>query len=256
MVTSLARDDRDMETAKGERAIIAVARANIYNLLASAYAEPPSVRVVRAITDGTMLRAFCDAGLDHIAAELGAFVLARDASDLLEEMEVEYTRLFVAPGPDYVAPYQSMYSEGLGDGGTMLANDGKRLDKRQLWGDSAVAAERMYREAGLAVTGELREVPDHIALELQFMQHLCGREAQALNVGRIQVAEESVRLQLAFLETQLAPWIERFCQAVVSTARHPFYRGIANLTLGFVLSDVEELRHHARSIGDGARARR
>ncbi len=252
VVRNVACDNHEIEAARGEKAIVALARANIYNLLASAYAEPPSLQVVRAIADGTLLRAFRDVGLDHVAAELDAFVPGRDAKDLLEEMEIEYTRLFVAPGPDYVPPYQSMYSDELSDGSTALANDGKRLDKRQLWGDSAVAAERMYLEAGLAVTGELREVPDHIGLELQFLQHLCGREAEALNTGRILAAEESVRLQLAFLETQLAPWIDRFCQAVGNAARHPFYRGIANLTLGFVLSDVEELRRQASVIVDGA----
>ncbi len=244
MVKSLACDNNDIETAKGEKAIIALARANIYNLLASAYAEPPSVRVVRAVADGTLLRAFRDVGLDNAAAELDTFIIGRDAEDVLEEMEIEYTRLFAAPGTGYVPPYQSMYCDEPHDCDTALPNDGKRLDKRQLWGDCAVAAERMYLEAGLSVTGHLRDVPDHIGLELQFMHHLCGREAEALNAGRSLAAEESVRLQMAFLETQLLPWIDRFCQAVGNAARHPFYRGMASLTSAFVISDVEELRQH------------
>ncbi len=44
-----ACDNREIETARGEKAIVALARANIYNLLASAYAEPPSERIAGSI---------------------------------------------------------------------------------------------------------------------------------------------------------------------------------------------------------------
>ena len=250
LVRSPGCDNQDMAVAKGEMAVIALARANIYNLLASTYAVPPSTRVAQAISDGTLLRVFRDVGLDQVADELDVRIGGRDARDLLEEMEVEYTRLFVAPGPGYVSPYQSMYCVESSEGGTDASNDGKRLDKKQLWGDSAVAAKKMYSKAGLSVISEHRDVPDHIALELQFMHHLCSREAEALNAGRILDAEESVRLQAAFLETQWLPWIDRFCRAVGNAARHPFYRGIAVLTAAFVLSDVEESRQRTSLVGD------
>jgi len=255
VIGTLPCDNDENEIATGERAVIALARANIYNLLASAYAEPPSARLIRAVADGTLLRAFRDVGLDHVAAQLERHILGRSDVDLMEEMKVEYTRLFVAPGPSYVAPYQSMYCVELDNGSTSTQNDGKTLDKRQLWGNCAVAAQRMYSEAGLAVSGEQRDAPDHIGLELQFMHHLCSREAEALNAGRIPNAEESVRLQAAFLETQLLPWAEKFCQAVGNEARHPFYKGIASLTNAFVLSDAEELLQPTRPSGAVAKSR-
>ena len=225
-----------------EQAIIALARGNVYNLLASIYGSAPSPRVIAAIVDGTLPQALRDAGLDHLAHDLEVHAQGRDCQELLHELEVEYARLFTVPGPGSVPLYQSLYCDE-GDGnGEERTHERNRFDKRQLWGEAAVAAQRMYREAGLAVSGDLPEIPDHIALELQFMHHLCSREAQALNANHIEAAEESVRLQKAFAQARLIPWVERFCQTLRDTTDHPFYTAMADLTVAFVLGDAVELQ--------------
>lgn len=247
--SDLARSGRDVRATDGrEQAITALARGNVYNLLASVFGEAPSPRIVRAIVDGTLPRALRGAGLDQLASDLEAYAQRRQGDELLRELEVEHARLFTVPGPSYVPPYQSLYCDGDGEDSKARPRKRNRFDKRQLWGDSAVAAQRVYREAGLLVRGELPEIPDHIALELQFMHHLCSREAQALNGDRTEIASESVRLQKAFLENQLLPWVERFCQAASRATDHPFYRAMAALTVAFVLGDASELRE----LGDEA----
>ena len=82
------------------------------------------------------------------------------------------------PGPDYVPPYGSVYRDGPnGPPGTWQG-------RPTLWGPSSVAVAQAYREAGLALAPGGPQVPDHIGLELQFMQHLCACEAGALSRGR------------------------------------------------------------------------
>lgn len=224
-----------------DRAITALARANLYNLLATVYAQPPSADLARAILDGTLAKALRDAGLDRLALELEDGTGGCDQMDLLSYLEVEYARLFVVPGPGHVPPYQSMFSEDRADQAEADGTQRRRLDKRHLWGNCAVAAQSMYRRAGLALSGEPREVPDHIAMELQFMHHLCSREAEALNGNRVEVAAESERLQREFLQAHLIPWVGRFCEAVTNITRHPLYKAMADLTLAVVAREAEEL---------------
>ncbi len=230
----------DLDAASTENmAILALARANVYNLLAGVYAEPPSARLVQSIVDGALPSALRDAGLDRWAAELEGRVDGKNGRTLDQEMEIEYARLFSVPGPDGVAPYQSLYLVHEDD--LVPKPNGGRSHRRLLWGGSTVAVQRAYSEAGLTVGGELRDVPDHIGLELQFMHHLCSREAEALNSGMCGEAEESVRQQRRFLENHLLLWLDAFCQAVSCATDHPFYQAMAALTLAFVHSDAQEI---------------
>ena len=185
----------------------AIARATLYNCLAAAFGDPPTAR----------------------SAAAWAKMQPSLPAAPLEDVQRAYTALLVGPGQGYVPPYASIYLHPAESG------------KRQLWGPAAEAVEALYTEAGLAIAPGQPRVPDHLALELQFMQHLCAREADAEVRGDVTEAGAWRERQQAFLRVHLWPWLPRFASrlADAATAAHPIYRGLTRLLLAFVHSDLD-----------------
>ena len=69
----------------------------------------------------------------------------------LEELQVEYTRLFVSHHPTLLCPpYESYYREGI------------------VYGNASVEVREIYESRGLSYVYE-SEPPDHISVELDFL---------------------------------------------------------------------------------------
>lgn len=228
-----------------ERATLAMARANVYNFLAAAYGAAPSVEVAESILDGTLPKEFAAFQSTYpYLTELKQALAGVDSVQLTEELAVEYTRLFVGPGPGYVAPYQSVYAdcrtiETCGMQHFDLPPSSRTV-KGLLWGESTVTAARRYSEAGLEPLGELAGVPDHVAVELQFMQYLCAREAAALYGERPEQASLWARREGDFLREHLALWVKALGARIIANARHPWYRAVAALTMEFIADEATE----------------
>lgn len=182
----------------------ALARASLYNFLAAAFGDPPTPEL--------------------IAAWVKTLPDLKPAP--LDEMRRAYTRLLVGPGAGYAPPYASVYLEPPGNG------------KPTLWGPRAVAVEALYRQAGLEVTSGQPRVPDHLALELQFMQHLCAREADAVVCGEPDEAGQWRGRQHGFLRDHLLPWLPLFVTRLSKVEAHPVYRALAVITLAFVQTEI------------------
>ena len=124
------------------------------------------------------------------AAELEQ-CFARSA-DLLEDLQVEYTRLFINGVPHVAAPpYASVY-----------------LDK-SLQGVHAAKTLAFYREKGCGMA-EGSDLPDHIVHELEFLSHLAEDDDQ-----------EGER---EFLQRFFLTWFPDFRDRVLQEANHPYYR--------------------------------
>jgi len=166
---------------------------------------------------------------------LVAWAAGGDPAQRREELARAYTRLLVIPGPEHVPPYGSVYLDGpAGPPGTWQG-------RPTLWGPSSVAVAQAYREAGLAVASGGPQVPDHLGLELQFMQHLCTCEAAALGRGEVAEAATWRARQVAFLRDHLLPWALTFCVHVEASGAHLFYRLVARLTGAFLESEQGEI---------------
>lgn len=126
----------------------------------------------------------------------------KDIDKVIEELSVDYARLFLLAGG--VHPYESVH----------LGKEGLVMEKP--WEEVREA----YRKAGLAKGEKEKEPEDHIAMELAFMSYLCD--------------EEEFRTQKEFLDEHLLKWIPKFCDDVAQKAESEFYRGIAKLTKGFL----------------------
>jgi TorA maturation chaperone TorD len=100
--------------------------------------------------------------------------------------------------------------------------------------------ERWYHRAGLLIAPGHPRVPDHAALELQFMQHLCDRETGALARGAHQTARAWRAIQHAFLRHHLWVWFPQFCQRLQQPTVHRFYRCLAQLALALLEADLSD----------------
>ncbi len=148
--------------------------------------------------------------------------LAQDFARPQEGLEAEYARLFVGPGRPVAHPYESVHREGW------------------VMGDCTLAVRQSYAVEGLAPEGH--SLPDHVALELEFMAHLARREAEARERDDEEEALACLRQQEAFLGEHLGRWLPRFCQQVLAGEAHPFYASLAQRTWEHVAQDMAQVR--------------
>ena len=99
-------------------------------------------------------------------------------------------------------------------------------------GDSTMEVQRMYRQAGLSLTS--KEVPDHIALELEFASYLTGKIEQLQYQDSDAAGEEMTELYTYFLHHHLGRWVPEFCQRVRSGSENGFYRSLATALETFI----------------------
>ena len=140
----------------------------------------------------------------------------------VETLKVDFSKLFVGPYQLLAPPYGSVY-----------------LEKRQLMGDSTMDVRDWYKEAGLDLA--LREVPDHIAMELEFVYFLISKEIEAINNSDSEKAIHYLEKQKAFLETHPGRWVPAFAEEVRKHAETEFYRALSHATESFVREDLENL---------------
>ena len=111
--------------------------------------------------------------------------------------------------------------------------------------------KRFYRFFGLDLSEATRELPDHIAHELEFMHFLA---VQAVQAGRTKPGGDAgrrvqyVRAQKDFLERHVSQWVPGFCKALKTCATEPLYEQLAEVTARFVHDDLEYVREQLQEI--------
>jgi putative dimethyl sulfoxide reductase chaperone len=212
-------------------ATLAGSRSRIYGMLAAAYNRLPDESLVERLasldTGGHDWPPELADGLDLIEG----FSRSRSGKPLDEratELSVERTRLLrgLKPGYGPPPPYEAVYA----------GSDGQP----RMQATAAVA--KAYAEAGVGLPEGLKEQPDYIGLELDFMRHLTEREARAWAEGNRDEAVRIVEKERRFLEEHLARWVPRFCEVMDRAARLDYYRGIARMTGRFVQAEARSVR--------------
>lgn len=135
-----------------------------------------------------------------------------------ELLLIEYSRLFVGPFHIPAPPYGSVYLE---DGGMVM-------------GQSTVKVTEFYRESGLKIDEGFHDVPDHISVELEFMQYLCHKQWDAAVEGDEDLASSIVARQKIFLETYLIDWVPRFTERMLEGTENTFYAALADNLYRFI----------------------
>ena len=141
----------------------------------------------------------------------------------IESLKVDYSKLFMGPYELLAPPYGSVYLE----------------DTRRVMGNSTMDVRNKYREEELDIG--LKEAPDHIAIELEFMYLLIFKQVEAIRNSDAGNVAGYLRKQKAFLETHLGMWVSEFANNVEANAQTKFYKDLARFTKLFVKKDLKSL---------------
>lgn len=206
--------DQELDTA--------TAREDLCRFFAACYYEPEPVLAEEKVFESMASAAQrLDPELAAGARRLGDAFATQD----LQELLVDYTRLFLGPPSPLAAPYGSIWLSGEG---TVMQ-------------ESTVALEGLYSEAGFEIDEELGELPDHVAVELEFLYLLTFKCNEARRSGEEVAIAGWDHLHDLFLRGRLGAWIAPFTQAVRAGAGTAFYRELADLTQRFVRIEVGRL---------------
>jgi TorA maturation chaperone TorD len=183
-------------------------REAAYRLLSACYYQPSS-----AWSEADLFTQLAGV-LKVISPEASAAALRMDEAWQkcdLEKLTVDYARLLVGPMALQAPPYGSVYLDG----------------DKQVMGASTVQVLQFYREAGLDLDADFTEMPDHIAVELEFVSYLLQKAAASENGADLKPWLER---GTHFLAGFLTPWCGQFCAALRSNADNPFYAALADCT--------------------------
>lgn len=195
------------------------ARAAMYQLLASAFLEPPTEDRVERLRDPELMTAL---GLEPLSAA---------SPDHLGEVCQEFQDLLKVPLGKYVPPYEAVH------------RDARMIDGQPtrglLMGPSTVDVRRLYDDAGANLG--LSELSDHIGVELAFLAYLCERENEALARGDQTAADNYRAYQRGFLREHLLSWIPAYCDTVGQRSSTAYFRTLAAITPELCRQDLAEL---------------
>lgn len=183
-------------------------RADCFKLLAACFYEPDKALLLEEnVCDNLALlfEKIAPHTTLHSAAQLKAALEKTED----EELRLDYATLFVGPFELAAAPYGSIYLE----------------KNRRIMGESTIDVLRYYQDAGLSV--DIKEPPDHIVIELEFLYFLSSKEAAAVTADNGAEAKRYNTLQAQFF-TRLMTWIPEFCGQIQSRAATSYYRTLAD----------------------------
>ena len=82
---------------------------------------------------------------------------------------------------------------------------------------------------------------DHLAIELEFMQVLSLRAAQAVRAGDEETVLNNVRCQRDFVRDHLNNWLPMMAGDALRFSETKFYQGAVRVTLGYCADDQKLL---------------
>lgn len=96
---------------------------------------------------------------------------------------------------------------------------------------------KIYRSMGVDKAGTFAEPEDHIAMELQFMNHMCEKTNTSLKEGNLADARTCLEVQRDFLNDHLGKWGPKLVADILKSKSGEFYKAVAKITRGYVEMD-------------------
>jgi len=136
----------------------------------------------------------------------------------LEELVLEYARLFIGPMNAPAVPYASFYLS----------------ESHSLMTDETIDVRKKYLETGMAVK-ELYSIPeDHIGIELEFIYFLTQKTIEFFEQEQRDEAARLFEIRSDFLRKHMSLWVPAFVDKVLRSTQENFYKGAAFILKGAV----------------------
>jgi len=194
----------------------AASRSRMYALLAATFAFPDE-ELHTAVRDGSLAGTIAMvAGALPYRLDVGASSGLSTAVEGYVDFESEYIRLFDVGAAGPPCP---LY------GGVYLGDRMKVMEE----------ATRFYNYFHLKLSPEVRELPDHITTELEFLHYLTFREAEAHETGTD--PSSLLRAERDFLARHLCRWVPRLRDRLGKQNAAPFFTALVDLAFAFFEAD-------------------
>ncbi|MFA5537144.1 MAG: molecular chaperone TorD family protein [Bacillota bacterium] len=204
------------------------ARIMLYQLLTLVFYEPTIDLLATLDKEENLTQLIRASGVylgsqsEKLMRDLLAVIPSVDKESFIN-LKAEYTRLFIGPMTPICPPYESVFDQSRPDEwkGTMA-------------GPTSDAMAAFLRGEGLDLTLEYAELPDHVAIELEFMYYLLSRaySGEENSAGYLEKAN-------AFLTEHLAKWLPEFGRLLSQKAREPFYQKVGLLLEAVIIADLD-----------------
>src|SRR3989304_1676514 len=158
----------------------------------------------------------------HLTKEHG---FKDDIISVYEKLKADYHSLFF---PLYVVPVESVYKEW---SKTDEVSGAMKGEKGFIMGDPAVEMINRYRMAGIEIPQTYKDIPEHIALLLEYVSLLCDH------------AEKEDRA--CFVSSHL-DWVEALRIDIHKYSESSFYRYVADITVAFIHYERKNLMSMSR----------
>ncbi len=206
---------------------IAENRSHYYGFLSTVYLHEPTREFIKSLRESKLLDVLNKSDL-HFDKQINNDVSDKNLNDLI----LEYSRLFIGPGK-HIAPYESVY----------------RDNENALWSDTTARVKDFIESSGLEYSCNWSGLPDHIGVELEFMQWLTCHEKDAWTVENKETAIRCLEFEKKFIDEHLSQWVPIFCDKVKEEARTAFYGEMAELTRQFIDFDSKLIESNLFSHG-------
>lgn len=125
---------------------------------------------------------------------------------------------------------------------------------RDLFGEKIQALERhyatksaprdlrgVYKKKSWTIPEDFPKEVDHIAVECEFVTHLCKAMRKTLLSLNAEESEASFNFQRDFIHEHILNWIPKLCDDIKSETENEFYLGASKMTSGILDLDKELL---------------
>lgn len=206
--------------SNNEHAVTEMRRAESYRFLAACFYQPTKDTLGKAEFFPALIEDLKNACPN--AAPFAEQMQNAFNSQSEEQLTIEYARLFVGPFELVAPPYGSVYLDG----------------ERTVMGPSTQATIEFYESEGLAKHADFSELPDHIAVELEFMYYLIYRQVEALDNDDTERYQEYRQKKELFLNTFIGKWAPVFCNTMKEGTKNPFYISLADCLMAVLEYEV------------------
>jgi TorA maturation chaperone TorD len=178
-------------------------RLYIYAFLSRVMSDIPDLNFIRDLRNNSEL-------LETIGSETQAWFAAEGEETIYDALNSDYTSMFIIN----TQPIESFVLDAKSESLVGLQNP----------------VMAFYFNHGFEINMNQTEImaPDHLSIELAFMQTLIYRNEQAP--------------QFEFLDTHLLPWAVPYMLGMKSMASTPFYRDICDFMTEFLVADYAHLK--------------
>lgn len=185
-------------------------REVIYKILSSLFYEPTEDSL-----DSLSILQDVFVEIDEEQYKLTSNLITEAKKHSLATLTLDYCKLFVGSSHVLASPYASIYLE----------------EKWEVMGESTLNTLQYYKEAGLEIKEGFHELPDHIAVELEFVYYLIYKYLETNDDKYLVYHGE-------FIDKILSKWVPSFTKLISERAETEFYRLVAALLEKWIEKEV------------------